>query len=122
MFLAVFTAELALCLYVQQLGFLESPADILDALIVFMGWFFKVTLPAFFTGEEGGNRNTKSLQPLKVIRCFRCVRVLRITTMLEDLYLIVLSFFFRLHPFTGTVLFISTIIFIFAALTAELIG
>ena len=112
---------LAQCLYIQQLGFLESPANILDALIVFMGWFFKVTLPAFFTGEEGGNRNTKSLQTLKVIRCFRCVRVLRMTTVLEDLYLIVLSFF-CLQPFTGTVLFISTIIFIFATFTAELIG
>jgi len=83
-----------------------------------------VPLLALIAGGEagGGGTNTKTLQTLKVARCFRCVRVLRMITMFEDLYLIVSSFFLCLRPLAWTVLFISIIIFIFAAFAAELIG
>ncbi len=128
MFLTVFTIELAMRLSVLGLKkSLQTPAMLLDILIVTVGLVTEVLLPLYYgtflqPSNSQANENFQIIKVLKTLRALRAIRVLRMLTMFGDLWRIVQMFFFSLKPLLTTVFFIIIIIFLFAMFSIVLIG
>lgn len=118
-FLAIFSLELFMRLYVFGFKSMKSLANALDMSIVVSGWITEIIIPVFL---DSASMDLKSLQGLKTLRVLRCVRCLRMLTIFKDLWLIVQSFFHCLKPLCWMVVFIMVIIFIFTMFATELIG
>eukprot|EP00746_Dinoflagellata_sp_MGD_P077777 gnl/MRDRNA2_/MRDRNA2_31166_c0_seq1.p1 gnl/MRDRNA2_/MRDRNA2_31166_c0~~gnl/MRDRNA2_/MRDRNA2_31166_c0_seq1.p1 ORF type:complete len:683 (+),score=138.81 gnl/MRDRNA2_/MRDRNA2_31166_c0_seq1:213-2261(+) len=120
-FLVVFSVELGM--RVKAYGFrsvASTATGMLDVLIVFTGWISEVIIPLLVWGAMGPD--LKAMQVLKMLRVLRAVRILRMLTMFEDLWFIVQSFLWCLEPLSWIMLFMFTVIFLFAILAINFIG
>lgn len=125
-FLAIYTVEVVIRVYVFRSLVLNSKANILDMVVVLLGWISDVAIPIAIGGSLSEDQTLEGVGSgvvlLKLLRALRVLRCIRLIAFFDGLWLVVHSFFFCLRPLLWTCIFISVVIFVFTIFAVELIG
>lgn len=99
---------------------------VFDLAVVIVAWVTEVIVPlylAFLTSEGdafGSSTTVFGLRYFGVLRALRCIRIIRLLSMIEDLWLVSLTFNYALVPLLWTLVFVLIIVFVFAMFVVAL--
>lgn len=128
-FLICFTLELIVTVYSLRRSAVRSVSCVMNFFIVVAGWILvivEVTTETYtpkcgmidFSKEKDSN----GINAAGLLRAFSACRILRTITFIDNLWMIVQTFFLCLRPLLWTVLFMFLIVYAFAIAAINLIG
>ena len=98
---------------------------VFDLAIVLVAWITEVIVPAYLVLEAEvdifeSSATVFGLKYFGVLRALRCIRIIRLLSMIEDLWLVSLTFNYALVPLLWTLVFVLIIVFVFAMFVVAL--